>query len=426
MVSRRFPLWSWCGFLLLGSGAIFLFFLGLLFLCAADTFPLPAETKRTACAASLAAAFVNLALLCLLAFLLSKPKGWIRERLSAHTAGRSLLRFFDDFSARLLLRGREGGRRRRGDEEEERDRRDREEERDSERGRHSAFHREASQYTFSRLNRKRDFLRDELDTEVDKRPEVEPGFVRDAQEAAEADAKTQTMLRLFGAAQLQHAELGEAGDAKACTREAWEAERGGGDVRKGSRGAETGERGEKDERSVRVASFLEGAHSSDMEDLDLLACEAPSPAASPTSTAASSEVEPPPKSVAVLSWDFHSSGKDACGRTREDWNSATLCSSLSPVTTTSAATAERDVAVALPSSPLNSLSSSLPCSLSCSSLSVSFAGSAVPGGAASAAIARDGFSLAFDGEAAGSEAAARRSLSKREERRVDCPVVMLA
>ncbi|KFG31798.1 putative transmembrane protein [Toxoplasma gondii GAB2-2007-GAL-DOM2] len=270
MVScRSWPMWSWCLFLLLGSGAVFLFFLGLVFLCAADTFPLPAETKRTACGASLAASFLNLACFCLLMFLLSKPKGWLRERLSSHALGRSLFRFGDDFSARFLPRRRTScDRSRRGDEE-ERGRRTQEDERDCETGRHSAFQREASQHSFSRLNRKKDFLREERDAAADdRRPAVDalPQEMKGGDTRWEETCKrSRSDVRRWGC----NGETAE--DRRACNGE-------------DTRGEEPFVGKNHEERKLSLASFLERE---DLEALDLLAGEV----ASPTSTTASSETQ---------------------------------------------------------------------------------------------------------------------------------------
>ncbi|KEP64482.1 UNVERIFIED_CONTAM: hypothetical protein HHA_293040 [Hammondia hammondi] len=269
MVScRAWPIWSWCVFLLLGSGAVFLFFLGIVFLCAADTFPLPAETKRTACGASLAASFLNLACFCLLVFLHSKPKGWLRERLSSHALGRALFRFGDDFSARFLPRRRAPRDRHRRGDEEERDRRTQEEERDCETGRHSAFQREASQQTFSRLNRKRDFLREERDAEADDNRTETDAL---PQEMKGGDARWGETDKKSLPAERRWEWNGETAEDWACVGE-------------DTRGEEPLVGKSLEERKLSLASFLERE---ELEELELLAGEV----ASPTSTTASSETQ---------------------------------------------------------------------------------------------------------------------------------------
>ncbi|PFH38792.1 hypothetical protein BESB_011340 [Besnoitia besnoiti] len=157
-----------CALVLLVAGACFFSFLGFLFLCSADTLPLSAATKRTACIAALSAALLHLLVLFAMLFLRSKPKGWLRERLSAHPAGRAFFLFLDDFSSRLLPRG---GRERR--EEEDRDRGSGSQASECDLSAQTYFGGRAhlNQQTFRTNRGKRDNLRDERDALLTARDE---------------------------------------------------------------------------------------------------------------------------------------------------------------------------------------------------------------------------------------------------------------
>ncbi|PHJ22545.1 hypothetical protein CSUI_003600 [Cystoisospora suis] len=67
--------------IIFASGALFLSFLGTLFMFSLDAFPLPHATKRTACFAAYTAALIHAFCVGGLVFLRRKPKGWLRDHI---------------------------------------------------------------------------------------------------------------------------------------------------------------------------------------------------------------------------------------------------------------------------------------------------------------------------------------------------------